>query len=191
MVESIRLCLNRLFVGWLFTVCAIHTVSAQDTLPRETELGLIHGVKLDVIDGVTGNCWTNANSIRSKLQLLFERNDIRVLVDDEKLQSMNLEASRSGEPTLAAANVFVNTVGFRSGLTCAVAARFSVRGGLLVHYPRFNEIFFVEVLFFQRGAIYTSGTNTNSQLSDFFEGAASEFVAKIISGRRVLQTYPD
>ena len=158
---------------------------------EETELGLIHGVKLEVIDGVTGNCWTNANSIRSKLHLLFERNDIRVLVDDEKLQAMNLEAARSGEPTLAAANVFVNTVGLRSGLTCAVAARFSVRGGLLVHYPRANEYFIVDALLFQKGAIYTSGTNTNSQLSDFFEGAGSEFVAKTISGRRVLQTYSE
>ena len=58
MIECLHICLSRLIFGGLFfAVCAGRTALARDLFPHDAKLGLILGVKLDVGDEVTGNCF--------------------------------------------------------------------------------------------------------------------------------------
>ena len=168
--KCLHIGLNRLIMGCLvITVFATHTALARDPLPYEAELGLIRGVTLDVVDEVTGDCWTNAESIRSKLHLLLEQNDVRVLADDEEMRAVNMEAARSGDSVFTAGYALAYATGFRNGDWCTIYATFEVAAILPVFYPRLNRNFHAHVSLFNRGGIITDRTNADIQLRDFFE----------------------
>jgi hypothetical protein len=159
------------------------------TLQTGEELGLIRHTVLHVGDNVEGNCWTNSDSIRAKVYLIFEKAGI--LVIDYEPAFYNFMTVRTR----------LEAFGFRTSTgTCAVSAAFNVQApvhptiGGYQGKPEFLTGYTAEL--FDRQSIFTSGTKVNAQLSDYFEGMASEFAAKIIASKRsrniekYFSTYP-
>ena len=140
-------------------------------------MGLVRHSTLTTDDQVTDNCWTNADSIRSKIFLIFSQNDI--FVPDYVPAYFN-----SG--TVVAS---ISANGFRTGSgICAVSATFSVYTKTVQNLGGADgrQEYAVEYLssIYDNGMIATNSTNVNSALDDFFIGAASEFAAKVITARK-------
>ncbi len=138
--------------------------------------GFIKYAEIKVHDGVTDNCWTNSNSIGSRTRLLLEQNDIET-IDGIAFHDMSAPV------------VYVSAFGFKNGSLCVVSAEFSVysqgnsywdasqRGGKEWFVAQFNEIHSSQYLFTGPGAV-------NDEISDWFDGQASEFIANVLSARR-------
>lgn len=175
------------------TVCS-PAVNAEAAPPSRNyqnvgaEVGLIENSTLTVFDNVVDNCWTNSSAIRSKVHLIFEQNDIRVLDYKPAFFSFDTVSTE------------LSAVGFKISGGCAVSAEFRVQTGIYSDLGGANgrqvHVFRYRARIFDRASIFSNGGNTNSQLTDFFEGAASEFVAKTLSARRdqglqeYMQEYP-
>lgn len=138
---------------------------------------LITSATLDVSDGVTDNCWTNSEVVKSKIYLLLEQNEI--FVPDYDVAFYNPQT----------VSILLSAFGFRTGSgVCAVSAEFSVDtkiyqswggGGGKQEY----SIPYVASIY-SRASVFTNSANVNDQILNLFDGAASEFAAKVISARR-------
>ncbi len=145
-------------------------------LDRDQTLGFVTFAEIALNDDVTGGCWTNADSIRARIRLLFEQNDIET-IDNISFNSMS------------APFVSVSAFGFKNGSLCIVSAEFSVlargtsywdaseRDGNYWLVAHVNQMYSSQHLF--------SGPNpVNDDISDWFEGQASNFLASVLASRR-------
>ncbi len=176
----------------LFLSCTVAQAQTDDgsvSMPWGSQLALIEHTRLRVSDEVDGKCWTNSGSTRSKVYLVLEQNDI--FVPDYDPAFFNFQT----------ADTILSAFGYSldSGV-CVVSASFTMQtsiGTSLGGYqgktkfsPRYRAVLF------ERSSVFTSPSNSNSQLTDFFTGAASEFAAKALSARRTpeakqyFETYP-
>ena len=158
---------------------ALPSHGKAQTIYGEDTLGYIKFVHTRIDDQVTDNCWTNAKSIEARVRLIFEQSDISTV--DELPAFL----------TVVTPIVSISALGFRTNNgTCAVNATLKVihRGYTeLGDSDRGVSYYFQGLVHsFSRFAIFTSGSNTNSQLADFFETSASELAIKVLSGRRNL-----
>lgn len=172
---------NSIVSALLLSTLAAQSSAQEDAfptyLPWGSVAGLTQNIKLHLNDDVDGNCWTNASSIRSSAFLMFEQNDIFV---------PDYEPAFIGFNTPQAT---ISAFGFRTGNgLCAVTATFTVQyrssevlGGA-DGKERFS--FPTTVNVFENAAIFTNSSNVNEQLTDFFQGQVSEFIARSISSRR-------
>lgn len=154
---------------------------SQDSVPNYIEfgdeLGIIKNIHLVVHDEVSDSCWTNSSSILSRVRLIFEQSDIAT--SDERFAFFG-GAAVGGE---------LVAFGHRtaSGI-CVVSAEFKIMTQI---YQRVGGFEGRPVYYFGYWStihsskyVVSSSVNVNGQLTDFFEGAASEVVADIISARR-------
>ncbi|QNI03060.1 hypothetical protein HXW73_09015 [Halomonas sp. SH5A2] len=133
-------------------------------------LGLVHNAYIEVIDDVTGGCWTNSNSIKQKARLTLEQSGISVY--DEPL------ATRFP----ISANVLITAHGKRSSSsTCFGTIEVKVADTA----SRFlGDIALVgDVHYFESGYI-AIGPSLNNQFLEAAESSVNELAADILSGRR-------
>lgn len=166
---------------WTFPPLVVGLASATEaetfTVPRGSLPGIIHHSQLILEDDVSDRCWTNAETISSKVRLLFEQNEISVLAE--------APAYYSGSIVMTT----MSALGFRAenGL-CAVSAYFSVNSVVSQTLGGENDINEYHVTYlseiFRKSSIFVASRNSDQQLADFFEGHSSEFVANVVSSRR-------
>lgn len=167
--------------GVFFPAILVAQEQSQSRIPvymeKGTEFGLVQSSKIEISDSVTDNCWTNASTVRSRVYLIFEQNGL--FVPDYEPAFFGAQNVLTG----------LSAFGFRLGNgVCAVSASFEVRTRISTRRggaegkQEFSFEYTAEL--FERSSIFSNGGNTNDQLKDFFEGAASEFVAKVLSARR-------
>lgn len=155
-----------------------HSVAQSENrifISRETALGLIRHSTIQLIDEVEGNCWTNASTVKAKVQLLFEQSDIVVSKEDLAFFDGISVKTR------------VHAFGGRRGETCIVGANISAVASVSHVWGRTTDTSYYvgyTANIFERYAIYMSTRNVNEQLSGFFEGAVAQFAAQVIAGRR-------
>ena len=158
----------------LLTLSGPATAENQKVVWFDVAPGLIKHVEVHVDDEVKDGCWTNVSLVRSKVRLLLEQNDIR-LVDD---------MSRS---SLAHPRVNISANGFRNGGFCAARISFDVE---MVSYQYLEEYSGQEWFVFHTGTIWTKSTvasgsdKLNDVIDEFFEASANAFVADVLSARR-------
>lgn len=158
-------------------------------LSGEDASGLVRYTRLFTTDEVDGDCWTNSNSVESKIRLLFEQNDVQVLdYTPAFLNAVTVSTNASA-------------FGFRanSGL-CVVSARLQVQTYVYPTYGGYEggQEYSTEyqAILHHQASVFSSGSNVNAQLTDFFEGAAASFMADVLSARRsgkvrgYFDTYP-
>lgn len=166
----------------VFSAFILNVVFAAESLAQNADkdpiaindlLGLVSRVDLVVDDQVSDGCWTNSSTVKSKVQLIFEQSNIPV-------QEYALHLVWQPQVTLFA-------LGGRSGNgMCAVTASLQVYAWSAARLPTFESELLTTVTLasFSDTGIFTNSSNANGQLTDFFEGAASELAANIISARR-------
>lgn len=162
------------------TACAflVSVAHADEPTPlTDKDLsGLIAYSTLRIEDDVTGNCWTNASTVKSKIHLLMEQNGI--YVPDYEVSGLN---HRTASTRLRVAGTRFSEV------QCLVTASFDVITRGRVDFgdwrgPQFTATPIITV--YENGRTFTNSRNVNEQLEDFAIGAASEFLAQHISAKR-------
>jgi hypothetical protein len=175
----------RTFLGALGLAFSASVLQAQENtesnfptfLGDGEEIGLIKHSTVLVDDQVDGSCWTNSQAVRSRVYLIFEQSGI--FVPDYSPAFFNFQTVQASLEGFGLRN--------SSGL-CVVSASFNVETlvsqklGGLDNNREFSIRYTARI--FERESIFTNGNNVNSQISDFLEGAASEFAAKVLSSRR-------
>ena len=141
----------------------------------EDKFGLVRNIKLRVDDEVSGNCWTNADTVKSNLKLKVVQNEFALVDYDPAFY------------TVSTVIMSVSILGYRtdSGV-CAVSVAFDVRTPISQREGNreFGEFNFryVGSLFSQRWVV-TNPVNVNEQVRDMVDGASSEFLAKVLTAR--------
>lgn len=138
--------------------------------------GLISWVYLITHDEVSGRCWTNANSISSKIRLIFERNGVGVIQEPPWFSGVF-------RPT-----VRLHVLGARQTGSCIGTARFLVETNETSSYSQgpdeTNFVVGTAPRIFEEMMLMYNPESLNTDINDFFEGAASKLVADIIKYRR-------
>ena len=165
----------------LILMSAVTYAFSQETLPTrvpyELAPGYVKYVNLDIDDQISGNCWSNTKTVEAKVRLLFEQNELPVLNYRPQFRSRFVP------------QVTILGLGMRNGNgTCFGHIQFLVQTIYFDKYGGFEgkeEFEFTGVgIVFSQASIFSNSDNLNSQISDFVEGAASEFAASAISSRR-------
>ena len=166
-----------LSLGSLFAVFPAIAQDGRPYLPEAARDGLVKHATLNVYDNVTDNCWTNSGTVESKARLAFEQNQVSVLDFKPAFYGPHV--------------IFVEFDVFGSRAAngmCSVAAQFEV--STLVHgvvggYDAVPEhsTSYIAVLATDAILLRNSG-NTNEQVKDFYDGTISEYLAKVLAGRR-------
>ena len=169
-----------IFRAALIFAATTPTVHAAETYSVTPELtpGYVQHATLDVIDSVEGGCWTNVDLVTAKINLLMEQNDVPVLKS----------AAWSG-PT--APKVVLYAFGHRTGGVCAVHVEMEVFAAwhMNVNEQGYgpNWRFGAWGQIYKNSLIMTSGTNVNGSILEFSETSASEFLSKVLAGRRTTE----
>jgi len=162
-----------IFVG----SCAFAQEAQPTRVPYELAPGYVKFVNLDVDDQISGNCWSNTKTVEAKVRLLLEQNELPVLNYLPQFRSRFVP------------QVTILGLGMRNGNgTCFGHIQFLVQTIYFDKYGGFEgkeEFEFTGFgTVFSQASIFSNAGNLNAQISDFVEGAASEFAAEAISSRR-------
>lgn len=154
--------------------------SAQSDAPewigREKVMGLVRHAHLEISDQVIDGCWTSPTNASAKVRLLLEQNGVAV-------QDFRPAFYDVFNPV-----VLLTANGYRTASNCVASARFAVfyfaDSGYGGHSGsqeyRVNGLVVID----EASSVFTNGGSLDQQLGEFFEAAASEFLADVISARR-------
>lgn len=158
---------------YLFLLLAASNAYAQDFteyLYGEEALGLVHNASIEVIDNVTGNCWTNSNAIKQKARLTLEQSGIAAYLEP------------LAESFPYAASVYISAFGKRSpGSLCYGAIEVSI-SDTASRYLGDTPLPSGVVYFEDRSVAI--GPDLNEPFSEAVEASIDTLAGTILSNRR-------
>lgn len=167
---------NILLLSILKNPAYAHDIVGAKFLSEKQQLGLISHINLSISDQVTGGCWLNSSTVKSKTRLSFEQNNIKVSSSPFRYNSVN-------NPV-----VTLKVLGYKINGGCVVTTSIDVQhvSGALMGGQKNNETFYLSkfVSSWQKSSLMSGTSPMDDRIDSYFEGYVSELIADIIVARR-------
>jgi hypothetical protein len=139
-------------------------------------LGLMTHARIEIIDEVSDNCWTNANKIRATSELSLIQNDIVPLEYQPYFYHVFSPIIR------------IYAVGFRNASMCSgyIALTVQVNAESNIGGGGGSERFQIAMqgVLFERGSLATNGNNLNDHFDEFVQTAMAELIRTHLVAKR-------